>query len=60
MKLTTPLLLVPRLRMSGAMPLPPTCLHGVGRENVYYRMSTQSVSVCTIFTPNDVNFTVQR
>jgi len=32
-KLTTELYLVPRLRMGGAIPQPPTFLHGMQRDN---------------------------
>jgi hypothetical protein len=39
-KLTTNLHLVPRLRMSGALPpLPPICFHGIDREKIYIKSS---------------------
>jgi hypothetical protein len=37
MKFTTPLHLVPRLRMGGAIPLLPCILHGMNRENFAYK-----------------------
>jgi hypothetical protein len=46
-KLTTNLHLVPRLRMSGGVPPPPSiCLRGVDRESFVFKNSDQKVFDC--------------
>ena len=54
MKLTTLINLVPRLRMSGATPLPPACLHGLEWENFPFTHITLRCALCRSYSDKHV------